>query len=183
MAKSSEVIETVSKRIIEQVREYAIEEGILGRKHPKNPNLDATYELHYPPNSPHPQRIMLLFPKDQNFFIIQMGVQVSPVHAKAFRALEGSEQAKFFSKLKREFHKLNALFSLDPKNLRWMLQEVIYEEGSDVSKNFFFERLRRVFNCAMFANTLLNEVCLPKMGSAGQDASVTDGESGTSLYM
>lgn len=176
----------VRKETIEKLREFAIEEGVLGRKLPKKQGVDAVYEINFPPNSPRPQKIILIFPKDQNVGVLQLGVQASPQHATAFRKLSQERQVNFFIELRKLFHLQNVLFSINHQNLQWLISDVMYE-GPELTKNFLFDKLWRIFNIFMYVNILLDEYCGSSL-KAGlpKDGTGTDSDrdfTGTSLYM
>ncbi|MHA1732133.1 MAG: DUF2299 family protein [Promethearchaeota archaeon] len=169
----------MKKETIEKLREFAIEEGILGRKLPKKPKLDAAYELNFPPNTPQPQKLTLIFPSEQNAILLQLGVQASPIHANAFRALDQNRQVEFFTEFKKALHLKNLLFSIDAQKLRWLIQDIMYE-GPELTKNFFFRRIRLVFNMFMYTNALLGEYCGGKVGGGHVPSKTADT---TSFYM
>ncbi|MHA1718341.1 MAG: hypothetical protein ACTSXK_02335, partial [Promethearchaeota archaeon] len=56
----------------EKVRDFAIDEGILGKTIPVNPKLDFGYELNFPPRSPKPMKILIIKPKEGKAVSLQI---------------------------------------------------------------------------------------------------------------
>ena len=67
---------TELSKIEEKIREYSIDEGILGKKLPDNPKLDFSYTINFPPNNPKPMKLMILKPKARKALIIQSNIQI-----------------------------------------------------------------------------------------------------------
>lgn len=170
---------------IEKLRDFAIEEGILGRKFPENAGLDAAFELNFPPNAPAPQKLALIFPTNQNFFLIEQATQVSPIHQQAFQNLSEEDKIQFFTNLKKFFLRQNLQYNIEVEMLRWRVSEIVYE-GDELTKNLFFTQIRRVFNASIYANILIDELCRPKMSGAmmkDPNSTLDKSTSNSSLYM
>lgn len=177
----------MKKQTIDKLREYCIEEGVLGRKLPKKPNFQAAYEINWPPNSPHPQKLTLVFPQDHDLVLIQQATQVSPPHKKAFQPLSDERKYQFLNDLKKAFLLHNVQYGIDLQQFRWFVTEVLYD-GPELTKNYFFHQLRRVFNASIHANLLIDEACRPNMkGSAfpnrGENGHDDKTPMGSTLYM
>lgn len=170
--------EKPSKKILELVRDWAIEEGIMGGKiHPKA-EIEFGFELKFPPGAPFQKNVALVCPKDKDFLVFQLGTQMSPDHATIMKNTSPEKQVKFFSKMKKFFYTQNLLYNLDIPNLRWAIIDQVHFDG--LTKNVFFSTLRKIFNTSLYIDQILAENIL-EGGGAPNESSRTGPRS--SLYM
>lgn len=140
----------------EKIRDYAIDEGILGKKVPENPKLEFGYELNYPPRSPKPMRIMVIKPKETKAISIQIATQIAKPHVEAITKKDVNGIMKFFMMFKKYMLTQNLLYNLDPKNARYIILENIFPDG--ITENAFYIAIRKVFNAAVLMNMTVNEI-------------------------
>ncbi len=140
----------------EKIKDFAIDEGILGKKVPENPKLEFGYELNYPPRSPKPMRIMVIKPKETKAISIQIATQIAKPHVEAIKKKDSNGLMKFFMMFKKYMLTQNLLYNLDPKNARYIILENVYPDG--LTENAFYFAIRKVFNAAVLMNMTVNEM-------------------------
>ncbi len=160
--------EKPSKKIMELVKDWAIEEGIMGKKFPAKDELEFGYELKFPPSAPFQKNIALVCPKDKDFVVFQLGTQMSPDHVTIMKNSSTEKQVKFFSKMKKFFYQQNLLYNLDIPNLRWAIIDQVHFDG--LTKTVFFTTLRRVFNTSLYIDQILAEIILEGSGTPSESS-------------
>ncbi len=170
--------EKPSKRFMELVRDWALEEGIMSKKFPSKEELEFGFELKFPPSAPFQKNVALVCPKDKDFLVFQLGTQMSPDHVAIMKNTTPEKQVKFFSKMKKYFYSQNLLYNLDIPNLRWAIIDQVHFDG--LTKNLFFSTIRKIFNASLYIDQILGEIILEGGGPANQ-SSQTGPRS--SLYM
>ncbi len=170
--------EKPSKKILELVRDWALEEGIMSKKFPAKEDLEFGFELKFPPSAPFQKAIALVCPKDKDFLVFQLGTQMSPDHAAIMKETPPAKQVKFYSKMKKFLYQQNLLYNLDIPNLRWAIIDQVHYDG--LTKNVFFSTLRKIFNTSLYIDQILAENILE--GSSTPSESSRTGPR-SSLYM
>ena len=161
--KESEEMEAIRKLILD----YLLEEGMLRRKLPKNPQIDFGYEIGYPPDpsgkNPSTRMMGILKPKDKDFIIIQIATQISKPHVDALNSLSEEKKILFFVELRKSLLLRNLMYNIDIKNYRYMITDQIFIEDNKISKNDLFKSIKNVFNICLYSNILLGEICSGKL--------------------
>ncbi len=170
--------EKPSKKMMELVRDWALEEGIMSKKFPSKEELEFGFELKFPPNAPFQKNVALVCPKDKDFIVFQLGTQMSPEHVAIMKNAPPEKQVRFFSKMKKFFYQQNLLYNLDIPNLRWAVIDQVHFDG--LTKNVFFSTIRKIFNTSLYIDQILAEIILEGGGTSNQ-SSQTGPRS--SLYM
>lgn len=171
----------MSKSIEEIVKDFAIDEGILGKRLPDNPKVEFAYELNFPPNSPKPMKLMLIKPKDLKSISIQAPTQISKPHVDAFNKMGKNMIFQFFNILKKYVITQNLLYNINMEKMRYVILENIYPDG--LTEDRFFLAVRKVFNAAVFCNITISEILARggalkgKMKDISKDTDFTSGES------
>jgi hypothetical protein len=160
--------ENPPKKIIELVKDWAIEEGIMGKKIPPKEGLEFGFELKFPPGAPFQKTIALVCPKDKDFLVFQLGTQMSPEHVGVMKNTPPEKQVKFFSKMKKFFYTQNLLYNLDIPNLRWAIIDQVHFDA--LTKNVFFTTLRKIFNTSLYIDQILAETILEGGGSPNESS-------------
>ncbi len=142
----------------ETIRDFAIDEGVLGKKLPPNIKLEFGYELNYPPRTPKPMRIMVVKPIESRAISIQVATQIAPQHIEAITKNDSKGLMKFLSFFKKYMLTQNLLYNIDPKNARYIILENIYPDG--LTENKFFIAIRKVFNAAVLMNMTISEMMI-----------------------
>lgn len=155
------VEENKTKHII---REYLIEEGLLRKNLPDTQNkLEFGFQFIFPP-SPIGQKMIVLKPIDRNLIVISNQIQISQQHIDILNSLKDNKKVRFFMDLRRMFLVKDAFFRIDVQNYRYEISDQIFlDKTGNISKNSFFESIRKVFTCAALSNMILNDYCLMKM--------------------
>jgi len=158
------------------IREYLLDEGIL-REKIKNPKLEFGFLISFPPGLNNGHKLNVFMPKNKDFIIISLGTQINQNHVNALNSL-GEKKTIFFLNLRKIFLSKDVFFRIDVQNNRYEISDQIFlKKNNFISKNSLFKGIRRVFNVAMYANTILQEYC---MGKVSQDD--LDSGSNFSLY-
>lgn len=146
------------------IREYLIEEGLLRKNLPDNKNkLEFGFQFIFPP-SPIGQNMIVLKPKDKNLIVISNQIQISPQHVEILNSLKENKKVQFFMDLRRMFLVKDVFFRIDVQNYRYEISDQIFlDKTGIISKNSFFQSIRKVFACAALSNMILNDYCLMKM--------------------
>jgi len=150
----------------EKIRNYAIDEGILGKKGPDNPKLDFSYTINFPPNNPKPMKLMIIKPKDRKAIIIQSNVQIREDHVKAINKKDPQGLKKFFMLFQKYMLSQNMLYNIDLKKFRYSVIETIYPDG--LTEQFFYTTVRAVFNTSVFMNITLMDFIMGAIPPGGK---------------
>ncbi|MFX1275009.1 MAG: DUF2299 family protein [Promethearchaeota archaeon] len=151
--------------IKELIQEYLLDEGIL-REKLSNPKLEFGFLIAFPPGLNTGNKLNVFMPKNKDFIIISIGTQISQEHANSLNSI-GEKKMHFFMSLRKLFLSKNVYFRIDAQNNRFEISDQIFlKKNGSISKNSLYKGIRKVFNTAMYANTILQEYC---MGKVSQD--------------
>jgi hypothetical protein len=167
-----------TQAVVNDLKDWAIDEGIMSIKLPQDPNLAFGFELKFPPNAPAQKKLLLLGPLGKDFIVLQLGTQMAPEHVEIFQNSPVERQVKFFSEMKKFFYARNLLYNLDAENFRWAVSDQIYY-GS-LTKDFFLRTMRSVFNASLYVDEIMGEIIL---GGAGFGGSSGPTGPSSSLYL
>jgi hypothetical protein len=140
------------------IQEYLLDEGIL-REKLKGDNIGFGYQFSFPPGSKgHPMSVVN--PKDKNFVIISIGIQISKPYIEALNSLKDNKKILFFKELRKFIILKNIFFRIDVENYRYeFFDQIFIKNDSSISKNSFFKRIRYLFNCMQYGNLILDDFC------------------------
>ncbi|MCF2138697.1 MAG: DUF2299 family protein [Candidatus Lokiarchaeota archaeon] len=147
----------------EKIRDWAIDEGILGKPLPPNPKVNFGYELTFPPNSPKPMRLMVIQPKATKAISIQIATQIAKPHVEEIQKSDPQGLLKFFFIFKRYMLMQNLLYNVDANNARYIILDNIYPDG--LTENQFYQSIRKVFNANVYINMQLIDFISGKHGA------------------
>ncbi len=151
-----------TKNLKEKIMDYCLDEGILGKKVPDNPNIEFGFELNFPPNSPRPIKIMLIKPKDKKQILVQIATQVAPKQIEALNKSSPKGLMKFFYNVKKYLLYRNLSFNVDINNARYIISDIIYPDG--LTEHEFYKTLRSILNSSLYINIILQETIAGKGG-------------------
>ena len=155
----------VRSELEDQIRDYAIDEGILGKAVPHDNDLEFGYELNFPPNSPQPLKILILKIRERKALAMQLATQIAPQHIEGLKGLGANGVLLFFEALKKVLFLQNLLYQIDIQNGRYIISDTIYPDG--LTEDRFYLAVRKIFNLSLYLNTLLVEMIEGK-GSEGR---------------
>ncbi|KKL98051.1 hypothetical protein LCGC14_1828310, partial [marine sediment metagenome] len=91
---------------------------------------------------------------------ISRGIKMAEQHTEAFNTMaEGSKQ-RFFKDLVKVFLLHQVFFNFDLNNNRYNVSDVIFlDKNKFVSKNVFFNSIRKVFGCSEYSIFELQDFC------------------------
>lgn len=168
------------------IRDYLLDEGIL-RKRINNENLEFGFQFEFPPfregSRKKGQNMVVFKPENKDIIIISIATQISPPHVKALE--KGKDRKmRFFVELKKLLLLRNLFFRLDVNNYRYEMSDQIFiSKEESISKNKFFDKIRKVFNIQAYSNLLLMEFCSGKiMQEDFEDSEKFQSGPGFSLY-
>ena len=146
------------------IREYLLDEGILRNKiPPAEKKLEFGFQFSFPPG----QRghMMVVFkPKEKDIIIVSLGTQISPLHVNALNSLKDNKKLQFFMDLRKYFLVKDVLYRIDIPNYRYeILDQYFLDKDGVISKNTFFDLVKKVFNCGVYSNIILGEYCAGKI--------------------
>ena len=168
-------------KLEETIRDYAIDEGILGKKLSDNPKLDFSYTINFPPNNPKPMKLMILKPKDRKAIIIQSNIQIRKEHVDAINKKDPLGLKKFFIIFQKYMLTKNMLYNIDLKKFRYSIIETIYPDG--LTEQFFYTTIRAVFNTSVFMNmTLMDFIMGAIPGKSLKDMDNLNFSNGDSMF-
>lgn len=162
----------VRSELEEKIRDWAIDEGILGKQLPRNPKIVFGYELNFPPNSPKPMRLMVIQPHGSKAISIQIATQIAKPHVEAIQKADSQGLLKFFVIFKKYMLTQNLLYNLDPKKARYVILDSIYPDG--MTQNLFYQTIRKVFNANVYINMYLMDIIAGNVGNLGNIRSEPD---------
>ena len=148
------------------IREYLLDEGLL-RKRIEDENLEFGYQFVFPPvkegSGQKVQNLVVYQPKKKDLIIISIGTQISKPHIEALE--EGKERKiRFFVELKKLLLFKDLYFRFDINNYRYEISDqIFFSKDKLLSKNEFFDSVRKVFNIQAYSNLLLLEFCSGKI--------------------
>ncbi|MFX1567865.1 MAG: DUF2299 family protein [Promethearchaeota archaeon] len=150
------------------IQDYLLDEGLLRGKI-SDPKLDFGFQFIFPPGKdplgrPVGRNMVVFLPKNKNLIIVSLGVQISEPHVNALNSLENVKQMNFFMDLRKSFLLKDVFYRIDIKNHRFeIIDQRFLNKNELISKNSFFNMIRKVFNCAVYSNIILGEYCAGKI--------------------
>jgi len=149
------------------IREYLLDEGLLREKLPDpQASLEFGYAFSFPPGQ-NVQNMSVFKPKNKDFIIIIIRTQISKQHIEALNSLKDNKKNQFFEDIRKFFIAKEVFFRIDPQNYRYEINHRIFlKKDGTISKNKFFNNIKQLFYCFMYANIMLNEYCAGKVKSS-----------------
>jgi hypothetical protein len=150
------------------IQDYLLEEGLLRRKL-SDPKLEFGFQFIFPPGKDPLGRsigrnMVVVKPKQKNIIIVSLGIQISKPHIKALNSLDNHKKLSFFMDLRKSFLLKDVFYRIDIKNFRYEITDQIFlDKNEPLSKNFFFNIIRKVFNSGAYSNIILAEYCTGKI--------------------
>jgi len=150
------------------IQEYLLDEGLLRRKI-SDPKVEFGFQFVFPPGKDPLGRqigrnMVVIQPKQKTLIVVSLGVQISKPHVKALDSLEKPKKFDFFMDLRKSFLLKDVFYRIDIKNHRYEITDQIFiNKNGFISKNSFYNCIRKVFNCAAYSNILLGEYCAGKI--------------------
>ena len=150
------------------IQEYLLDEEAL-RKKIKNPKLQFGYEFIFPPGKdpmgrPIGKMMAVYQPKGKDLIIISLGTQISKPHIDALNSLDQERKFGFFIELRKFFLLKDVYFRIDVQNFRYEISDQIFlNSNGSISKNSFYNAVRKVFNAAAYSNMILGDYCSGKV--------------------
>jgi len=170
-------------KIKELIQEYLSQEGLL-KENLTDPKLEFGFKFVFPP-VPMGKIMFVIKPKNKNIIIITIGTQISEPHVNALNALENSKKLQFFLDLRKFFLLKDVYFRIDLEEYRYEISEQMFvEKEGTITKNNFYNSVRKVFNCDAYSNIILEEYCSGKVKPESfiKTKELSSGSSEFSLY-
>ncbi|MGV9204023.1 MAG: DUF2299 family protein [Promethearchaeia archaeon] len=168
------------------IRNYLMDEDFAIKKIKKQKKLDFGFQFKFPPitdpsGRPVGKNIAVFKPKTKEAIYIELGTQISKPHVKALNSTDDAKM-NFFMELRKFFFFKNMFFNIDMENNRYKISDQIFiDKHGEISKDRFFQTIRKVFNVAAYSNILLMEYCSGEPGEMTKDKKFSSGP-GFSLY-
>jgi hypothetical protein len=150
--------ETKNKSVYEKIKDIGIKYGIIGKEIPNiPPEVDHILQLKY-----NQTPILCIFPKNEDFFVLEHQVKISPQHITIYLGKSKEEQDKF----KKEFVKFalfknyRHFFKLDQPPLLFNLQTRIFFE--EFKKPLFLEKFEKIASHGIYTVILFRDIILGK---------------------
>jgi len=144
------------------IREYLLDEGIL-REKVKDPKIEFGFQFVFPQGKI--SKIMFVIkPKNKDLIIITIGTQISDPHINALNSLNNNKKMQFFMELRKFFLLKDVYFRISIDQYRYEISDQVFlKKDGSISKNVFYNSIRKVFNSAAYSNIILEEYCLEKI--------------------
>ena len=144
------------------IQEYLLDEGIL-REKIKDQKIDFGFQFAFPPGKI--SKIMFVIkPKNKDLIIITIGTQISDPHINALNSLNNNKKMQFFIELRKFFLLKDVYFRISIDKYRYEISDQVFlKKDGSISKNMFFNSIRKVFNSAAYSNIILEEYCSEKI--------------------
>lgn len=155
---------SINKITIENlIKDYLLEEGLLQEKIPNNNSkLDFGFFFSFPPG-PTGQRLSVLKLKEKNLLIISINIQISKKHINILNSLKNQKKNQFFYELRKFFLIKEVNFKIDINNFRYEISDhIFFHENEVISKNLFYNIIRKIYYCFFYSNIILSEFCSGK---------------------
>ena len=165
------------------IQEYLTQEGLL-KENLVDPKIEFGFKFVFPP-VPMGKIMFVIKPKNKNIIIITIGTQISEPHVNALNALENSKKLQFFLDLRKFFLLKDVYFRIDLEEYRYEISEQMFvEKEGTITKNNFYNSVRKVFNCDAYSNIILEEYCSGKVKPESfiKTKELSSGSSEFSLY-
>ncbi|MFW9829272.1 MAG: DUF2299 family protein [Candidatus Thorarchaeota archaeon] len=155
-------------KIKQLIQDYLLEEGLLRGKI-SDPKIDFGFQFIFPPGKdplgrPIGRNMVVIQPKQKKVIIVSIAIQISEPHIKALNSLENHKKFNFFMDLRKSFLLKEVFYRIDLKNYRYEITDQIFLDKDEfLSKNSFFNAIRKVFNSGALSNIILGEYCAGKI--------------------
>ena len=169
--------------IKELIKEYLSQEGLL-KENLLDPKIEFGFKFVFPP-VPMGKIMFVIKPKNKNIIIITIGTQISEPHVNALNALENNKKLQFFLDLRKFFLLKDVYFRIDLEEYRYEISDQMFvEKEGTITKNNFYNSVRKVFNCDAYGNIILEEYCSGKIKPESfiKTKELSSGSSEFSLY-
>lgn len=144
------------------IKEYLLDEGIL-REKVKDPKIEFGFQFIFPPG-PMNKIMFVIKPKNKDLIIITIGTQISDPHINALNSLNNNKKMQFFMELRKFFLLKDVYFRISIDQYRYEISDQVFlKKDGSISKNVFFNSIRKVFNSAAYSNIILEEYCSGKI--------------------
>ena len=172
-------------KIKELIQEYLSQEGLL-KENLVDPKIEFGFKFIFPP-VPMGKIMFVVKPKTKNkdLVVITIGTQISEPHINALNALESSKKLQYFLDLRKFFLLKDVYFRIDLDEHRYEISDQIFvEKDISITKNDFFNSVRKIFNCDAYSNIILEEYCSGKIKPESfiKTKELSSGSSEFSLY-
>lgn len=148
--------------IKELIQEYLSQEGLL-KENLIDPKIEFGCKFIFPP-VPMGKIMFVVKPKNKDIVVITIGTQISEPHVNALNALENNKKMQFFLDLRKFFLLKDVYFRIDIAEYRYEISDQIFlEKEGIITKNNFYNSVRKVFNCDAYSNIILEEYCSGKI--------------------
>ncbi|MFW9942589.1 MAG: DUF2299 family protein [Candidatus Thorarchaeota archaeon] len=138
------------------IQEYLLDEGLL-REKLRGDKIGFGFQFSFPPGSKG-LPMSVVNPRDKNFVIISIGIQIPKQYIKALNSLKNNKKMLFFKELRKFIILKNIFFRIDVQNYRYeFFDQIFIKNDSSISKNSFFKRIRYLFNCMQYSNLMLDD--------------------------
>ena len=166
------------------IQEYLTQEGLL-KENLVDPKIEFGFKFVFPP-VPMGKIMFVVKPKTKNkdLVVITIGTQISEPHINALNALENNKKLQFFLDLRKFFLLKDVYFRIDVEYFRYEISDQMFVEKEEITKNIFYNSVKKVFNCDAYSNIILEEYCSGKvkLESFTKTKELSSGSSEFSLY-
>lgn len=155
---------SIKKSKIENlIQEFLLEDGLLRERLPDpKSNLDFGFTFTFPPG-PKSQKMSIFKPRNKNFIIIAIRIQISKPQIDVLNSLKENKKMQFFVDLRKFLLIKEVFFRIDIPNYRYEINDQLYlNHDGIVSKDSFFKTIRKIFYCFVYSNIILGEYCSGK---------------------
>lgn len=91
---------------------------------------------------------------------ISSPIKISQEHIDAFNSMEKGTKERFFKNLSKTLFLKEVFFNIDTDNNRFaIIDNIFLRQGEVVSKNEFFNSVRKVLGCVLFSILELQDFC------------------------
>lgn len=146
------------------ILEYLREENLFSKKIDDH-QLEFGYLFSFPPG-PKKVPMQVIQPKQKDFILITLGIQIPDPYIKALNSIETKKMNEFYFEIRKFLLLQNFMFRFDLKHYRYQISDQIYENGEKtISKNKFFAIVRKIYNSGQYCHIILAEYCSEKIDS------------------
>ena len=137
---------------------YLEEEDLLVKKI-EDHKLEFGYIFSFPPG-PKKVPMQVIQPKQKDFIIITLGIQIPEAYIKALNSLDLKKKNRYYFEVRKYLLQQNFLFSFDLQHFRYQISDQIFlSKNTEISKNDFFHIIRNIFNSSQYCYMILAEYC------------------------
>ncbi len=128
--------------------------------------VDFAIHFEYPPNlgeaDPNKSKTLALFkPKDKNFLIMSISVQISEDHRHLLQSIGNNAQIQYLLDLRKYLLLKDVYYEINSVDMRYEISDkIFFNTNSSAVESSLHTSMHKIYNCYIYSNVLLTEILL-----------------------